>query len=305
MHKNACIAAMLALIAGAALLSSSAYAASDPVTTDPPRDSKHPMKNEAVWLASHGVSMNGVMLAAAGDAPHPTALLIHGLPGNEQNLDLAQVLRRAGCNVLTFHFRGSWGSPGRFSLAGGVADGEAALKFLEESANLAKFHIDAKRLFVIGHSYGGFIAARVATTHPELAGLVLLAPWDPGEDVAQFKAPDQDFRAAAHQAFDDVEGRLGGVHDVDLAHELLARNFDWRLSSHAESFRHLPLLLVTATDDSQDDQAVTLQVALKQTGATQVTALRMTTDHAFSDHRVALEEAITHWLGNNIRAVEN
>ena len=34
-------------------------------------------------------------------------ILFHGLPGNEQNLDLAQAIRRANWNVLTLHYRGS------------------------------------------------------------------------------------------------------------------------------------------------------------------------------------------------------
>ncbi|MDO8912512.1 MAG: hypothetical protein Q8N10_08825 [Phenylobacterium sp.] len=32
--------------------------------------------------------------------------------GNEKNLDLAQAVRRAGWNAVTFNYRGSWGSPG-------------------------------------------------------------------------------------------------------------------------------------------------------------------------------------------------
>lgn len=47
------------------------------------------------------------MYMAAGAGPHPTVLLLHGLPGNEQNVDLAQSIRRAGWNVLTLHYRGS------------------------------------------------------------------------------------------------------------------------------------------------------------------------------------------------------
>src|SRR5215831_15659996 len=74
------------------------------VVADPPRDAAHPMRNEAVWIPSAGVRMNGVMYAAAGDGLHPTVLTLHGLPGNEQNLDLAQALRRAGYNVLSFHY---------------------------------------------------------------------------------------------------------------------------------------------------------------------------------------------------------
>ena len=49
----------------------------------------------------------GMMLGANGQGPHPTIVLLHGFPGNEKNLDLAQSLRRAGYNVLFFHYRGA------------------------------------------------------------------------------------------------------------------------------------------------------------------------------------------------------
>jgi acetyl esterase/lipase len=139
----------------------------DAIFVDPPRDAANPTRNEAVWIPSGGVLMNGVMYAAAGAGNHPTVLNLHGTPGNEQNVDIAQTLRRAGYNVLCFHYRGAWGSPGSFTQAGGVEDAVAALAFLQDPAVVAKFQIDIKRLIVIGHSYGGFAAARVCRRAPE------------------------------------------------------------------------------------------------------------------------------------------
>jgi pimeloyl-ACP methyl ester carboxylesterase len=220
------------------------------IFTDPPRDTAHPMHNEAVWIPSGGVSMNGVMYAAAGAQPHPTAVIVHGLPGNEQNLDLAQTLRRAGYNVLSFHFRGSWGSPGNFTLANGVEDGQASIAFLEDAANVAKFHIDPKRIILIGHSFGGFIAARVAAAHPKIAAVVLIAPWSPAEDVPFLKVAPDKFAATAHRAFDDVEGRLGGYTDVQLAKEIMAPGYDWHLESSAPAIKNMPILIMVAKHDS-------------------------------------------------------
>ena len=82
-----------------------------PVTEDPPSDSAHPPRLEAVHIPSHGVKFNGALYVASGEGLHPTAILVKGMPGIEQNLDLAQAIRRAGWNVLTMHPRGSWGSP--------------------------------------------------------------------------------------------------------------------------------------------------------------------------------------------------
>ncbi len=53
-------------------------------------------------IPSHGVAINGVLYSPAGVGPHPTLVLCHGLPGNEKNLDIAQAVRRAGWNAVTF-----------------------------------------------------------------------------------------------------------------------------------------------------------------------------------------------------------
>jgi poly(3-hydroxybutyrate) depolymerase len=84
------------------------------VVADPPADRAAPAHMIAFQLPSEGAMLNAVIYVAAGKGPHPTLLLLHGFPGNEQNLDLAQAARRAGWNVLTLHYRGSWGSPGPF-----------------------------------------------------------------------------------------------------------------------------------------------------------------------------------------------
>jgi len=266
------------------------------IFADPPRDEANPTRNEAVWIPSGGVLMNGVMYAAAGAGNHPTVLNLHGTPGNEQNLDIAQALRRAGYNVLSFHYRGSWGCPGKFTQAGGVDDGVAALAFLQNSSVVARFRIDTKRLIVIGHSYGGFVAARVAAAHPNIAALVLIAPWSPAQDIPLFTVPPEQFAAAAHSIFDDVEGRMGGYSDVDMAREILTPGYDWRLETSAEGIKNLPSLILTAKYDTPDDEGTELVAALSHLHAADVTTISMDTDHPFSDHRIALEGQILKWL---------
>lgn len=88
----------------------------DPFTHDAPVNLEHPALTSDVRFESHGCHLNGVLLAA-GPGPHPLVVLLHGFPGNERNFDLAQLYRRAGMNVLVFHYRGSWGSEGTFRSA--------------------------------------------------------------------------------------------------------------------------------------------------------------------------------------------
>lgn len=40
----------------------------------------------------HG-KLLATLYTAGGEGPHPTILLLHGIPGSEQNLDLAQAFR--------------------------------------------------------------------------------------------------------------------------------------------------------------------------------------------------------------------
>jgi predicted alpha/beta-fold hydrolase len=55
-------------------------------------------------IPSHGTLMNALVYVAAGAGPHPAVILLHGFPGNERNLDLAQDMRRAGWDVLYFNY---------------------------------------------------------------------------------------------------------------------------------------------------------------------------------------------------------
>ena len=122
------------------------------VTTDPPIDVTHKARMEVVHIPTHGLNINGVFYLAAGAGPHATLVFFHGLPGNEQNLDLAQAIRRAGWNVLTLHYRGSWGSPGMYSYRHLLEDGTAATAFVRNPANARAYNIDIDRVVLAGHS---------------------------------------------------------------------------------------------------------------------------------------------------------
>src|SRR5690349_5824361 len=129
--------------ASSAALSQSVPAA---IFTDPPSDSAHPASMSVLHIPSHGVLINGIIYTPPGAGPHPTLVICHGLPGNEKNLDLAQAVRRAGWNAVTFNYRGSWGSPGSFRFAQNLEDAAAVLAFLRDTANARRLGIDTRRM---------------------------------------------------------------------------------------------------------------------------------------------------------------
>lgn len=135
---------------------------------------------ETMQIPSHGSPMNALVYVAAGAGPHPAVILLHGFPGNERNLDLAQDMRRAGWDVLYFNYRGSWGTPGRFSFSHGIEDTAAALAYLRQPQVARKLRLDPTRIVLIGHSMGGFMAVEAAASDPSVKAFAIISAADFG-----------------------------------------------------------------------------------------------------------------------------
>jgi acetyl esterase/lipase len=266
-------------------------AAPSAVTADPPLDKAHPAAMAYVRIPSHGELMNGVLYSAAGTGPHPAVMLFHGFPGNEQNLDLAQAMRRAGFDVLTMHYRGAWGSPGSFSFAHALEDSDAALAFLK--ANAAKFNLNTGRIFVAGHSMGGWMAISAAAHDPAVAGVVLISAADMGPMGAHLREPGS--RLA--DEFHDDAIPLAGTTAAALMDELAAHGTGWDFVQLAPVLKNRPVLVVTSDDGLVPDNA-RMAAALHKAGSP-VSEIHFPTDHSYSDHRIALETAVLDWLGKH------
>ncbi len=56
------------------------------------------------------------------------------------------------------------------------------------------------------------------------------------------------------------------------------------------------MLVLVAKHDSPDDQASALIAALRKAGAPSLMIPVMNTDHAFSDHRIAMQQVVLDWI---------
>jgi len=269
------------------------------VVADPARDPIHPADMAAFTVPTGGVAVNAMMYLASGDQPHPTMLMLHGFPGNETNIDLMQAVRRAGWNVMRINYRGSWGSPGRFSFANARADGEAAVAFLRNPANVAKYHIDPVRIVVAGHSMGGFMAADAAAADPRVVGAILIDAWDIGKEKAQITSPAA--RKGAAEAMRPDTHPLAGTSPELLVREIETTATKLDLEALSARIANRPLLLIGAeragapTTRKLAAAARQAQAQNSPTGA--LTETYMDTDHSFSDSRIALEAEVIRWLG--------
>lgn len=282
---------MLVRLVAALLLAAFAQPAfSQCSAVDPPRDMAHPSRNQQLLIPSNGVGLNAVLFQAAGIGPHPTVILMHGLPGNERNLDLAQAIRRCGWDVLTFTYRGAWGSPGDFSIANSMEDAVAAFAFAR-SPEAAKFGIDGRHIVLAGHSMGGATAFMAAASATGLDGLILIDAWNP----ALKNSKGADTREALAKGFDDFGNSLHSATPETVADEVIAKRSEWNLIAAAPRLAQLPILSVYAKYGI-DEPNRTLAASLGQGGSGHLTAIEMDTDHSFTDHRMALAAAVTDWL---------
>jgi pimeloyl-ACP methyl ester carboxylesterase len=249
-------------------------------------------------ISSHGALLNAFVYVAAGAGPHPAVVLLHGFPGNERNLDLAQDIRRAGWDVLYFNYRGSWGSPGDFSFSHGIEDTVAATAFLRQPEMTKLLRLDPSRIVLIGHSMGGFMAVEGATADPAVVAMGLISAADLGGRIPQ-PLPKEGEQAAIQRLTEGYrrEGMapLAGCTPEGLARETLANAAQWSFLAKVDSLKSRPVLIVTSDDGLAPGNAA-FASALRNAGNDRVTTLHLPTDHPYSDQRVALSTAVLQWL---------
>jgi pimeloyl-ACP methyl ester carboxylesterase len=290
MTKRNLFPVVFAAWAGLALsVSSGAQQPPSAITSDPARDQDLPAAMEAPDIISHGARLNAVFYVASGAGPHPVVLLLHGFPGNEQNMDLAYAMRRAGWNVLVPHYRGSWGSAGAFSFSNAIEDTQAAVQFLRAPANAKEYRTDASKIVIVGHSMGGFLGSYATAHDPAILGVAMISAWNLGPAAAR---PESEHRT---MSFHDASPRLAGTTPEGMLTEAKQNAGKWNYVDWAPELKTRSVLVVESTDGNVLDNKAMAE-ALRKAGDAHVTEIAVETDHVYSDHRIALQAAVLGWL---------
>ncbi len=139
------------------------------------------VEGRSYWELSTGSRIAYVGVLAEGNARPAPVIFLHGGPGVPDLKGDARYfgrLARDGFDVYVYDEAGSGRStrlddPRGYTLERDVADLEAIRR-----------EIGAERVILIGHSYGGVLAAAYAASHPErVAKMVLSSPGDPRPSV--------------------------------------------------------------------------------------------------------------------------
>jgi pimeloyl-ACP methyl ester carboxylesterase len=267
------------------------------IADSPTIDYNFPATMNPLIIDSHGTKLNGLLYLAAGPGPHPTAILLHGFPGVERNLDVAQATRRAGWNVLYFHYRGAWGSAGVYSQRHTVEDTLAALNFLRATGT-TQYRVDPDRIALIGHSMGGACAMAAAIEDSSVQYVAALAGvnWDSLVDLARHNPAACTALAAA---LDEKSAPLVGFSGRTFLDEVISNQERYNVKPNVETLAGRQILLAGAARD----EATPLEMhylpmlrTLQAAGAARLTHYIFDDDHYFSHHRIALTQLVVGWL---------
>lgn len=240
-----------------------------------------------------------VLYTAGGVGPHPTVLLLHGIPGCERNFDLAQALRRVGFHVMTFHYSGSWGSDGNYSLTNDLEDANTVLDYMISDDT---YGFDKKHIYAVGHSLGGFVCSHLIANRPEIQGGVLLTPCDIGR-LPQIADEDPRAYRSILELLDDCSQWLTGVAAGTLLQELETHSEEFRLENLAAQLAVKPILCIAGTLDSCTPPAshcVPLACAIEANGGMLFRYISYPTDHFCSDYRLSMIETVSQFLSEQV-----
>lgn len=141
-------------------------------------------RSREVTVGGDEWKLGGTLLIPAGKGPFPAVVLVHGpgpndrdesIYGNKLFADLAEGLATRGIAVLRYDKRTKVYAE-RMSEMNYTVQQET----VEDAARAAELlrrqpEVNAARVFILGHSLGGYLLPRIAAQSGRLAGLIFLA----------------------------------------------------------------------------------------------------------------------------------
>ena len=248
-------------------------------------DSNFPAFNEEMTINIKGDSVAGYAFIANGEQPKETIIMLHGLPGNDNQFDIAQSLRRSNRNVIHFNYRGSWGSQGDFLYSNSLVDVDEVIKFLSIPENAKRLRIDTNAFVILGRSYGGGIALIQGSKNERVKKIIAISSMNAG---SRFDAFQDLSELSRWKNYLDRQVMLDVNHDVFLQ-EMLDNKEKYNVVTYKNQLRHKKVLLIDASKSNQSWTSLLENIDHKM----------MLSDHNFISNRIALTNVLIEWLNNN------
>ena len=239
----------------------------------------YPATSEEITITIGNDSIAAFGMFAEGKEKKETVILLHGLPGNERSLDLAQELRRNGKNVIYFNYRGSWGSQGEFLYSNCIKDVKEVMDFFDEPKNSTKYRIKSKSYILFGHSMGGGIALLVGAKDSRISKIGTFSPNPVGN--------------APKELLDWVYNYTKTLFMLDINpnefyNDIITNSELYDPLTYKNELSQKDILILDENNRNRE--------WIKQID--NIEYILMKTDHSFSDKRLELISKVKEWINN-------
>ncbi len=271
------------------LVSTNAFAQSESIVlSDLKWDITSPARSTELFIPSGNSQIAGLIYSANGLQKHPTLLLLHGYPGNERNLDIAQIVRSHGWNVIYFDYRGSWGSQGKFSFKNSVEDVVNVVAFCNKYQDSLK--IDTSNIVLFGHSMGGWVVFKALQELPTIKKGFALSTWNIGDYYKNVSTEKEMLRLA-----NDPNG-VGKYFVLntslkDLYTPVLQDQTYFNLLNDAKSLADKKIIMIDEHEKNSQ-----LAAKMKESNKSYFDYSVWQTDHVFTNKRISLINKIITFL---------
>ncbi|MCF6270172.1 MAG: alpha/beta fold hydrolase [Melioribacteraceae bacterium] len=272
----------------------------NPVIEDNPTIGKENLESmQPIIFQSKGKKLIGTLFKVSGTERKPIVFLLHGFPGNEKNSDIAHAIKRFGFNVIIFHYRGSWGSEGDFSISNSLEDLYSAIDYINKPDVASSLNIDATNIILIGHSFGAFLAFLTSIKYPQIKNIASLSGFNFGF-FTDYIIQNPQFLDVTMDELSQGAMLLKGTSGEKIYNEMLLNKDEWNLLKLIPELKKKNILLVGA----EYDYVAPLEIhhhpmveGLKQVGAKFKSEVYKS-GHSFSSSRIKLTTEIINWLKN-------
>jgi pimeloyl-ACP methyl ester carboxylesterase len=244
---------------------------------------EYPASSKGITISIGNDSIAAYAMLASGNEKKETILLLHGRPGNERNLDLAQELRRKGRNVIYFNYRGAWGSQGEFLYSNCLEDVKHVMDFFSTEENSEKYKVNPESFILFGHSMGGGIALISGAKDERINKIAVYSPANLGWAFQKFNAERiEAYRMKLKSQF------MLNVNPQHFIDDIRANTEAYNILNYRSQLIKKSILILDENERNKEwiEELENAEYIL------------MKTDHSFSDKRLELIETVSEWVNN-------
>ena len=253
--------------------------------TDFENNPDYPAFNEEMIFTIAGDTVAGYGFIANGKALKETIILAHGFPGNDNNFDVAQAIRRTGKNVIHFNYRGSWGSQGNYLYTNGLDDIDGIIKYLSIPENAKRLRIRTDDFTLLGRSYGGGIALIQGSKNEQVKKIIAVSSANYGDRLAPYTTLDD---LVAYKKYMAKQIMIN-VDINTFLQEMLDNKDRFNVVTYKDLLKEKKVLIIEDSDRNMNwiSQLENIELVNIESG------------HNFIDKRIKMTNTIINWLNNN------